>query len=38
MIYISHLTWEHVGIPQEELESVVGERDVWVSLLELLPL
>ena len=31
--YISHLAWEHLGVPQEELESVAGERDVWDSLL-----
>ena len=24
---ISHLAWEHLGVPQEELESVAGERD-----------
>ena len=24
------------GTPQEELERVAGERDVWVSLLDLL--
>jgi len=26
--YISLLTWERLGIPQEELESVTGEREV----------
>ncbi len=35
--YVSHLAWESLGIPQEELESVAGERDVWTSLLNLLP-
>jgi len=25
------------GSPQEELEGVAGVRDVWVSLLDLLP-
>jgi len=29
---------ERLGIPQNELESVAGEREVWVSLLGLLPL
>jgi len=29
---------EHLGTPPEELESVVPERDVWVSLLDPLPL
>ncbi|KAM9351969.1 uncharacterized protein tmed6 [Symphorus nematophorus] len=36
-VYISHLAWERLGIPQEELESVVMERDIWNSLLSLLP-
>jgi len=27
--YISLLAWECLGIPQEELEGVIGERDVW---------
>ncbi len=35
--YISHLSWERVGIPPEDLESVAGERDVWTTLLSLLP-
>ncbi|KAK9541149.1 hypothetical protein VZT92_001216 [Zoarces viviparus] len=35
--YISQLAWEHLGIPQNELEHVAGEREVWVSLLGLLP-
>jgi len=34
---ISLLAWENLGISQEELESVAGERVVWVSLLDLLP-
>ncbi len=34
--YISHLAWECLGIPPEELESVAGERDVWTTLLSLL--
>ena len=29
--YISHLTWEHLGIPQENLENM------WAALLNLLP-
>jgi len=36
--YLSHLTWERLIIPQEELESAAGERDVWVSLLDLSPI
>jgi len=32
--YISLLAWERLRIPQEELESVAGEREVWVSLLD----
>jgi len=35
--HISHLAWERLVIPQEGLEIVAGERDVWVSLLGLLP-
>ncbi len=30
--YISHLAWECLGIPPEELENVAGERDVWTTL------
>lgn len=30
--YISHLVWEHLGIPYEELEDVAGERDIWATL------
>lgn len=35
--YVSRLAWERLGIPPEELEKVAGEREVWVSLLRLLP-
>jgi len=28
--------WEYLGILQEELDGVTGERDVWVYLLDLL--
>jgi len=35
--YISQLAWERLGILQNELVNVAGERDVWVSLLGLLP-
>jgi len=35
--YISQLAFERLGIPQNELENVPGEREVWVSLLGLLP-
>jgi len=28
--YISQLAWERLGIPQNELENVAGEREVWV--------
>lgn len=30
------MTWERLGILLEELEVVVGEREVWGSLLRLL--
>ena len=36
--YVSRLAWERLGIPQEELDQVAGEREVWASLLRLLPL
>ncbi|KAL3062470.1 hypothetical protein OYC64_002305 [Pagothenia borchgrevinki] len=35
--YISLLAWECLGIPQSELIDVARERNVWGSLLELLP-
>ncbi|KAK3519713.1 hypothetical protein QTP70_002681 [Hemibagrus guttatus] len=34
---VSQLTWERLGIPPEELEEVSGKREVWASLLRLLP-
>jgi len=36
--FISHLAWECLGIPQEELERVAGEKGVWGALLSLLPM
>ncbi|KAK0147912.1 hypothetical protein N1851_012373 [Merluccius polli] len=35
--YVSRLAWERLGIPREELDEVAGEREVWASLLRLLP-
>ena len=35
--YIFPLAWECLGIPQEEMEGVAGAKDVWVSLLSLMP-
>ena len=35
--YISLLAWKRLGIPQEELESVAGEKEAWRALLDLLP-
>jgi len=35
--YISRLAWGRLRIPQNELENVAGEMDVWFSLLGLLP-
>ncbi|TWW67330.1 hypothetical protein D4764_02G0003710 [Takifugu flavidus] len=35
--YVSQLAWERLGIPLDELEEVAGEREVWASLLRLLP-
>ena len=31
------LAWERLGVPREELDKVAGEREVWASLLRLLP-
>ncbi|TWW62757.1 hypothetical protein D4764_04G0014040 [Takifugu flavidus] len=35
--YVFQLVWERLGIPLDELEEVAGEREVWASLLRLLP-
>ncbi|TWW64246.1 hypothetical protein D4764_03G0012540 [Takifugu flavidus] len=35
--YVSRLVWERLGIPPDELGEVAGEREVWASLLRLLP-
>ncbi len=35
--YVSRLAWERLGIPPEEQENVSREREVWASLLRLLP-
>ncbi|KAI3369206.1 hypothetical protein L3Q82_007445 [Scortum barcoo] len=35
--YVSQLAWERLGVPLEELEEVSGVREVWASLLRLLP-
>ncbi|KAK3522059.1 hypothetical protein QTP70_022619, partial [Hemibagrus guttatus] len=35
--YVSRLAWERLGILPEELEEVSREREVWASLLRLLP-
>lgn len=35
--YIPHLGWEHLGILQEELESVARDKEVSVDILSLLP-
>ena len=35
--YVSRLAWERLGVPLEELDDVAGEREVWASLLRLLP-
>lgn len=34
--YISKLAWEYLRIPQEELESLTVDRDVWAELHSLL--
>ena len=35
--YVSRLASEHLGILTEELDEVAGEKEVWASLLRLLP-
>ena len=35
--YVTRLAWERLGVLLEGLEEVSGEREVWVSLLRLLP-
>ena len=35
--WFSRLAWERLGTTLEELEKVVKEREVWASLLRLLP-
>ncbi|XP_058616632.1 uncharacterized protein LOC131530397 [Onychostoma macrolepis] len=35
--YVSRLAWESLGVPPEEQEEVSGEREVWASLLRMLP-
>lgn len=35
--HIFSLAWEHLGILQEWLKHVAGDRDVWNTLLSLLP-
>ena len=35
--YVAQLAWEHLGVPPDKLEEVSGEREVWTSLLGLLP-
>lgn len=33
--YIVHLAWEYLGISQENLENVAGERDACTTFLSL---
>ncbi|KAK3542195.1 hypothetical protein QTP86_017365 [Hemibagrus guttatus] len=35
--YVFRLAWERLRVPLEELEEVAREREVWASLLRLLP-
>uniref|UniRef100_A0A8C6WFB9 Paraneoplastic antigen Ma-like C-terminal domain-containing protein n=1 Tax=Neogobius melanostomus TaxID=47308 RepID=A0A8C6WFB9_9GOBI len=36
--YVSELAWCRLGVPPEQLEEVCVDREVWASLLRLLPL
>lgn len=33
----SQCTWEHLGTPQEEVESVTKDREVWANFHILMP-
>lgn len=35
--YVSQPELEHFSVPPEELEAVAREREIWTSLLRLLP-
>lgn len=35
--YVCHLARECRGIPKEKPENAAGERDIWTTLLTLLP-
>ena len=35
--YVFHLAWERLWIPSKELDQAAEEREVWASLLRLLP-
>jgi hypothetical protein len=35
--YVSELAWCRLGVPPEQLEEVCEDREVWASLLRLLP-
>lgn len=30
--------WEHLAIPEEELHSVAGDREIWTDVINLLSL
>ena len=34
--YISHLALTHLRVPQEQLEGVAGENNIWTTLPKLL--
>lgn len=36
--YIYHMAWECLGIPQEELEDVAEEKDIWAALRSMVAL
>lgn len=35
--YISHLAWGCPSVPPDKLEVAAGEREIWISLIRLLP-
>ena len=35
--FVSQLAWERLGTPPEELDEVAGKRELWASMLRLLP-
>lgn len=37
ILRVTQVVWKHIGILSEEQDEVSGEREIWASLLRLLP-